>query len=35
VSVAELRGVLRGTFGIDAPEGAEIDTALARVLAAP
>jgi N-hydroxyarylamine O-acetyltransferase len=35
VSVAELRDVLRGTFGIDAPEGAEIDTALARVLAAP
>jgi len=32
---AELREVLRGTFAIDVPTGAEIDAALARVLAAP
>jgi N-hydroxyarylamine O-acetyltransferase len=34
-SVAELREVLGGTFGIDAPRGAEVDAALARVLATP
>jgi N-hydroxyarylamine O-acetyltransferase len=34
-SVAELRDVLRGTFSIDVPSGADIDAALARVLAAP
>jgi N-hydroxyarylamine O-acetyltransferase len=34
-SVAELRDVLSGTFGIDAPRGADVDAALARVLAAP
>jgi N-hydroxyarylamine O-acetyltransferase len=31
-TVAELRDVLAGTFGIAVPEGAEIDAALARVL---
>ena len=31
-SVAELRGVLSGTFGIDAPKGAASDAALARLL---
>jgi N-hydroxyarylamine O-acetyltransferase len=34
-NVMELRDVLRGTFGIDVPAGAEIDAALARVLTAP
>ncbi len=34
-NVAELRDVLRGTFSIDVPTGAEIDAALERVLAAP
>ena len=34
-SVMELRDVLRGTFRIDVPAGAEIDAALARVLATP
>ena len=34
-SVAELRDVLRGTFAIDVPTGAELDAALERVLAAP
>ena len=31
-SVAELRGVLDSTFGIDVPAGQELDAALARVL---
>lgn len=34
-SVAELRDVLRATFAIDVPAGAEIDSALERALAAP
>jgi len=34
-SRAELRDVLRGTFAIDVPTGAEIDAALERALAAP
>jgi len=34
-SVAELRDVLRGTFGIDVPPGDELDAALARVLTMP
>jgi N-hydroxyarylamine O-acetyltransferase len=31
-SVADLRDVLRSTFGIDVPEGQEVDAALARAL---
>jgi N-hydroxyarylamine O-acetyltransferase len=31
-SVAELKGVLESTFGIEVPEGADVDAALARVL---
>lgn len=34
-SVTELRGVLRDTFGIEAPEGDAVDAALERVLAQP
>jgi N-hydroxyarylamine O-acetyltransferase len=34
-TVAELRDVLGGTFGIDTPRGTEVDAALARVLATP
>jgi N-hydroxyarylamine O-acetyltransferase len=33
-SVADLRGVLAATFGIDVPSGREIDAVLERVLAA-
>jgi N-hydroxyarylamine O-acetyltransferase len=32
--VAELKRVLAATFGVDVPRGAEVDAALARVLAA-
>jgi len=34
-SVAEVRDVLSGTFGIDVPRGADVDAALARAIAAP
>jgi N-hydroxyarylamine O-acetyltransferase len=35
VSVAELRAVLRDTFAIEAPEGSDVEAALARILDEP